>query len=141
MNGSLQGGKSPNRTRESKMKRLLIISSLSLLPFNNFAAEEFNLPKESQIEKNTHQIEMRKFLKEIQDTCHDQNFLIRTALRIFRTALQISPNDTESLSHSSDVKLSAKISLDGLDLVQLFSLEGSMIQSANSQTKPQWCVH
>ena len=123
------------------MKRLLIISSLSLLPFNNFAAEKVNLPKESQIEKNTHQIEMREVLKEIQDTCHDQNFLIRAALRIFRTAVQISPDDRESPTHSSDVKLSAKISLDGLDLVQLFSLEGSRIQSADSQTKPQWCVH
>ena len=123
------------------MKRLLIISSLSLLPFNNFATEEVNLPKESQIEKNTHQIEMREVLKEIHDTCHDQDFLIRKALRIFRTALQISPNNSESPSHSSDVKLSAKISLDGLDLVQLFSLEGSRIQSADSQTKPQWCVH
>ena len=123
------------------MKRLLIISSLSLLPFNNFAAEKVNLPKESQIEKNTHQIEIREVLKEIQDTCHDQNFHIRAALRIFRTAVQISPNDRESPTHSSDVKLSAKISLDGLDLVQLFSLEGSMIHSTDSQTKPQWCVH
>ena len=123
------------------MKRLLIISSLSLLPFNNFATEEVNLPKESQIEKNTHQIEMREVLKEIHDTCHDQDFLIRKALRIFRTALQISPNNSESPTHSSDVKLSAKISLDGLDLVQLFSLEGSRIQSADSQTKPQWYVH
>ena len=84
---------------------------------------------------------MREVLKEIHDTCHDQDFLIRKALRIFRTALQISPNNSESPSHSSDVKLSAKISLDGLDLVQLFSLEGSRIQSADSQTKPQWCVH
>ena len=123
------------------MKKLLIISSLSLLPFNNFAAEEVNFLKESQIEKNTHQIEMREVLKEIQDTCHDQNFLLRTALRIFRTASQISPKDRESPSHSNDVKLTAKINLDGLDLVQLFSLKGSMVQSADSRTKPQLCVH
>ena len=123
------------------MKRLLIISSLSLLPFNNFAAEQVNLSKESQIEKNTHQIEIREVLKEIQDTCHDQNFLIRAALRIFRTAVQISPNDRESPTHSSDVKLSAKISLDGLNLIELFSLKGSMIQSPDFQTKPKWCVH
>ncbi len=123
------------------MKRLLIISSLSLLPFNNFAAEQVNFSKESQLEKNSHQIEMKEVLKEIQETCQDQNSLLRSALRILRTALQKSSIDSESASHSSDVKLSAKISLDGLDLVQLFSLKGSMIQSADSQSKPKWCVH
>ena len=123
------------------MKRLLIISSLSLLPFYNFAAEQVNFSKESQLEKNSHQIEMKEVLKEIQETCQDQNSLLRSALRILRTALQKSSIDSESASHSSDVKLSAKISLDGLDLVQLFSLKGSMIQSADSQSKPKWCVH
>ncbi len=123
------------------MKRLLIISSLSLLPFNNFAADQVNLSNESQFEQNSHQIEMKEVLKEIQETCQDQNSLLRSALRILRTALQKSSIDSESASHSSDVKLSAKISLDGLDLVQLFSLKGSMIQSADSQSKPRWCVH
>ena len=123
------------------MKRLLIISSLSLLPFNNFAADQVNFSNESQLEQNSHQIEMKEVLKEIQETCQDQNSLLRSALRILRTALQKSSIDSESASHSSDVKLSAKISLDGLDLVQLFSLKGSMIQSADSQSKPKWCVH
>ena len=123
------------------MKRLLIISSLSLLPFNNFAAEQVNLSKESQIEKNTHQIEMREVLKEIQDTCDDHKSLLRSALRILRTALQKSSIDRESPSYSSDVKLSAKISLDGLNLIELFSLKGSMIQSPDFQTQPKWCVH
>ena len=141
MNGKHAGGKSPNRIRESTMKRLLIISSLSLLPFNNFAAREVHAPKESQIEKNTHQIEMREVLKEIQDTCQDQNVLLRTALRILRTALHMSTKDRGSPSRSSDVKLSAKIRLDGLDLVPLFSLKGSVIQSADPQTKFQWCFH
>ena len=122
------------------MKRLLIISSLSLLPFNNFAAEQVNF-SESQFEQNSHQIEMKEVLKEIQETCQDQNSLLRSTLRILRTALQKSSIDSESPSHSSDVKLSAKISLDGLDLVQLFSLKGSMIQSADSQSKPKWCIH
>ena len=123
------------------MKRLLIISSLSLLPFNNFAAEQVNFSTESQLEKNSHRIEMKAVLKEIQEACHDQNSLLRSALRILRTAMQKSSIDSESASHSSDIKLSAKISLDGLDLVQLFSLKGSMIHSADSQTKPKWCVH
>jgi hypothetical protein len=123
------------------MKRLLIISSLSLLPFNNFAADQVNFSNESQLEQNPYQIEMKEVLKEIQETCQDQNSLLRSALRILRTALQKSSIDSESASHSSDVKLSAKISLDGLDLVQLFSLKGSMIQSADSQSKPKWCVH
>ena len=123
------------------MKRLLIISSLSLLPFNNFAADQVNFSNESQLEQNPYQIEMKEVLKEIQETCQDQNSLLRSALRILRTALQKSSIDSKSPSHSSDVKLSAKISLDGLDLVQLFSLKGSMIQSADSQSKPKWCVH
>ena len=123
------------------MKRLLIISSLSLLPFNNFAADQVNFSNESQLEQNSHQIEMKGVLKEIQETCQDQNSLLRSALRILRSALQKSSIDSESASHSSDVKLSAKISLDGLDLVQLFSLKGSMIQSADSQSKPKQCVH
>ena len=123
------------------MKRLLIISSVSLLPFNNFAADQVNFSKESQLEQNSHQIEMKEVLKEIQETCQDQNSILRSALRILRTALQKSSIDSESASHSSDVNLSAKISLDGLDLVQLFSLKGSMIQSADSQSKPKWCVH
>jgi len=123
------------------MKRLLIISSLSLLPFNNFAADQVNFSNESQLEQNPYQIEMKEVLKEIQENCQDQNSLLRSALQILRTALQKSSIDSESASHSSDVKLSAKISLDGLDLVQLFSLKGSMIQSADSQSKPKWCVH
>ena len=123
------------------MKRLLIISSVSLLPFNNFAADQVNCSKASQVEHNSHQIEMLEVLKEIQETCQDQNSILRSALRILRTALQKSSIDSESPSHSRDVELSAKISLDGLDLVQLFSLKGSMIQSADSQTNPKWCVH
>ena len=123
------------------MKRLLIISSLLLLPFNNFAADQVNSSNESRLEKNSHQIEMKDVLKEIQETCQDQNSLLRSALRILRTALQKSSIDSESASHSSDVKLSTKISLDGLDLVQLFSLKGTLIQSADSQSKTRWCVH
>ena len=123
------------------MKRLLIISSLSLLPFNNFAAKQFNFSNESQLEKNSHQIEMKQVLKEIQETCQDQNSLLRSALRILNTALQKSSIDSESPSHSIDVKSSTKISLDDLDLVQLFSLKSSMIQSADSQSKTKWCVH
>jgi hypothetical protein len=123
------------------MKRLLIISSLSLLPFNNFAAEHFNFSNESQLEKTSHQIGMNEVLKEIQETCQDQNSLLRSVLRILRTALQKSSIDSESPSHLRDVKLSAKISLDGLDLVQSFSLKGSMIQSADSQTNHKWCVY
>ena len=122
------------------MKRLLIIASLSLFPLNIFAVEKVSFSVESKIAKN-HQIEVKEVLKEFQDTCHNQNSLLRSALRILRTTLQKSSIDSESASHSSDVKLSAKISLDGLDLVQLFSLKGSMIQSADSQSKNKWCVH
>ena len=121
------------------MKRLLIIASLSLFPLNNFAAERVSFSKESNIAKN-HQIEVKEVLKEIQDTCHNQNSLLRSALRILRTTLQ-KPTNGGSPSDLNEVKFSAKISLDGLDLVQLFSLKDSMIQSAESQTEPKWCVH
>ena len=123
------------------MKRLLIISSLSLLPFNNFAAEQFNFLNESQLEENSHQIEMKQVLKEIQETCHNQNTLLRSALRILRITLQKSSIDGGMPSDLSDVKFSAKIRLDGLDLGQLFTFKGSMIKATDFQTKPKWCVH
>jgi hypothetical protein len=41
----------------------------------------------------------------------------------------------------NEVKFSAKISLDGVDLGQLFTIKGSMIQATDFQTKPKWCVH
>ena len=122
------------------MKRLLIIASLSLLTFNIFATEKVSFSKESKIEKN-HQIEMKEVLKEIQDTCHNQNSLLKSALRILRTTLQKSSIDGGSPSELSDVNFSAKISLDGLDLAQLFTFKGSMIQPGDFQTKLQWCVH
>ena len=123
------------------MKRLLIIASLSLFPLIIFAAEKVNFSKESKIAKN-HQIEVKEVLKEIQDTCHNQNSLLRSALRILRTTLQKSPIDGGgSPSDLSDVKFSAKISLDGLDLGQLFTFKGSMIKATDFQTKPKWCVH
>ena len=121
------------------MKRLLIIAGLSLFSLNIFAAEKVGFSKESKIEKY-HQIEVKEVLKEIQDTCHNQNSLLRSALRIFRTTLQKSANGG-SPSDLSDVKFSAKISLDGLDLGQLFTFKGSMIKAADFQTKPKWCVH
>ena len=121
------------------MKRLLIIASLSLFPLNIFAAERVSFSKESNIAKN-HQIEVKEVLKEIQDTCHNQNSLLRSALRILRTTLQKSTNGG-SQSELSDVKFSAKISLDGVDLGQLFTIKGSMIQATDFQTKPKWCVH
>ena len=119
------------------MKRLLIIASLSLFPLIIFAAEKVNFSKES---KKNHQIEVREVLKEIQDTCHNQNSLLRSALRILRTTLQKSTNGG-SPSDLSDVKFSAKISLDGVDLGQLFTFKGSMIKATDFQTKPKWCVH
>ena len=122
------------------MKRLLIIASLSLFPFSIFAAEKVSFSKESKIEKN-HLIEVKEVLKEIQDTCHNQNSLLRSALRILRTTLQKSAIYGESPSNLSDVKFSAKISLDDLDLGQLFTFKNSMIQSADFQTVPKWCVH
>ena len=122
------------------MKRLLIIASLSLFPLNISAAEKVGFSKESKIEKY-HQIEVKEVLKEIQDTCHNQNSLLRSALRILRNTLQKSPIDGGSLSDLSDVEFSAKISLDGLDLGQLFTFNGSMIQSPDFQTKSNWCVH
>ena len=121
------------------MKRLLIIASLSLFPLNIFAAERVSFSKESNIAKN-HQIEVKEVLKEIQDTCHNQNSLLRSALRILRTTLQKSTNGG-SPSDLSDVKFSAKISLDGVDLGQLFIFKGSTIQATDFQTKPKWCVH
>ena len=121
------------------MKRLLLIASLSLFPLNIFAAERVSFSKESNIAKN-HQIEVKEVLKEIQDTCHNQNSLLRSALRILRTTLQKSTNGG-SQSELSDVKFSAKISLDGVDLGQLFTIKGSMIQATDFQTKPKWCVH
>ena len=96
--------------------------------------------KESKIEKN-HQIEVKEVLKEIQDTCHNQNSLLRSALRILRTTLQKSSINGGLPSDLSDVNFSAKISLDGLDLGQLFTFKGSMIQATDFQTKPKWCVH
>ena len=122
------------------MKRLLIIASLSLFPLNIFAAEKVSFSKESKIEKY-HQIKVKEVLKEIQYTCHNQNSLLRSALRILRTTLQKSPIDGGSPSDLSDVEFSAKISLDGLDLGQLFTFNGSTIQSADFQTKSKWCVH
>ena len=122
------------------MKRLLIIASLSLFSLNIFAAEKVSFSKESKIAKN-HQIEVKEVLKEIQDTCHNQNSLLRSALRILRTTLQKSSIDSKSASYSSDVKFSAKISLDGVDLGQLFTFKDSMIQATDFQTKPKWCVH
>ena len=121
------------------MKRLLIIASLSLFPLNNFAAERVSFSKESNIAKN-HQIEVKEVLKEIQDTCHNQNSLLRSALQILRTTLQKSTNGG-SQSELRDVKFSAKISLDGVDLGQLFTFKDSMIQATDFQTKPKWCVH
>ncbi len=121
------------------MKRLLIIASLSIFPLNIFATEKVSFSKESKIAKN-HQIEVKEVLKEIQDTCHNQNSLLISALRILRTTLQKS-NNGGSPSNLSDVKLSAKISLDGLDLGQLFTFKGSMIKATDLQTKPKWCVH
>lgn len=121
------------------MKRLLIIASLSLFPLNIFAAERVSFSKESNIAKN-HQIEVKEVLKEIQDTCHNQNSLLRSALRILRTTLQKSTNGG-SQSELRDVKFSAKISLDGVDLGQLFTFKGSVIQATDFQTKPKWCVH
>ena len=123
------------------MRKLLIISSFSLLTFNIFSAEQVISSQEGQISENFRQIEMKEVLKEIQDTCDDHKSLLRSALRILRTALQKSSIDRESPSYSGDVKLSAKISLDGLNLIELFSLKGSMIQSPDFQTKPKWCVH
>ena len=122
------------------MKRLLIIASLSLFSLNIFAAEKVSFSKESKIAKN-HQIEVKEVLKEIQDTCHNQNSLLRSALRILRTTLQKSSIDSKSASYSSDVKFSAKISLDGVDLGELFTFKGSMIKATDFQTKPNWCVH
>ena len=122
------------------MKRLLIIASLSLFPFNIFATEKVSFSEVSKIEKN-HQIQMKEVLKEIQDTCHNQNSLLKSALRILRTTLQKSSIDGGSPSELSDVNFSAKISLDGLDLAQLFTFKGSMIQPGDFQTKSQWCVH
>ena len=122
------------------MKRLLIIASLSLFPFNIFATEKISFSKESKIEKN-HQIEMKEVLKEIQDTCHNQNSLLKSALQILRTTLQKSFIDGGSPLELSDVNFSAKISLDGLDLAQLFTFKGSMIQPGDFQTKSPWCVH
>ena len=121
------------------MKRLLIIASLSLFPLNIFATEKFSSSKESKLAKN-HQIEVKEILKEIQDTCHNQNTLLRSALRILRTTLQKSTNGG-SPSDLSDVKFSTKISLDDVDLGQLFTFKGSMIQPADFQTNSQWCVH
>ena len=122
------------------MKRLLIIASLSLFPFSIFAAEKVSFSKESKIEKN-HLIEVKEVLKEIQDTCHNQNSLLRSALRILRTTLQKSSIYGGSPSDLSDVKFSAKISLRGVDLGQLFTFKGSMIKATDFQTKPKWCVH
>ena len=122
------------------MRRLLIIASLSLFPINIFATEKISFSKESKIEKN-HQIEMKEILKEIQDTCHNQNSLLKSALRILRTTLQKSFIDGGSPLELSDVNFSAKISLDGLDLAQLFTFKGSMIQPGDFQTKSPWCVH
>ncbi len=119
------------------MKRLLIIAILSFFPLNIFATEKVSFSKES---KKNHQIEVREVLKEIQDTCHNQNSLLRSALRILRTTLQKSSNGG-SLSDLSVLKFSAKISLDGLDLDQLFTFKGSMIKATDFQTKPKWCVH
>ena len=121
------------------MKRLLIIASLSLFPLIIFAAEKVNFSKESKIAKN-HQIEVKEVLKEIQDTCHNKNSFLRSALRILRTTLQKSTIG-ESPSDLSDVKFSAKISLDDVDLGQLFTFKGSMIKATDFQTKPKWCVH
>ena len=122
------------------MKRLLIIASLSLFPFNIFATEKVSFSEVSKKEKN-YQIEMKEVLKEIQDTCHNQNSLLKSALRILRTTLQKSSIDGGSPSELSGVNFSAKISLDGLDLAQLFTFKGSMIQSGDFQTNSQWCVH
>ena len=122
------------------MRRLLIIASLSLFPINIFATEKISFSKESKIEKN-HQIEMKEILKEIQDTCHNQNSLLKYALRILRTTLQKSSIDGGLPSEFSDVNFSAKISLDGLDLGQLFTFKGSIIRATDFQTKPKWCVH
>ena len=122
------------------MKRLLIIAILSLFPFNIFATEKVSFSQESKIEKN-HKTEMKEVLKEIQDTCHNQNSLLKSALRILRTALQKSFIDGGSPLELSDVNFSAKISLDGLDLAQLFTFKGSMIQLGYFQIKSPWCVH
>ena len=122
------------------MKRLLIIASLSLFPLNIFATEKVSFSKESKIAKNP-QIEVKEVLKEIQDTCHNQNSVLRSALRILRTTLQKSPIDGGSPSDLSDIEFSAKISLDGLDLGQLFTFKGTMIKATDFQTKPKWCVH
>ena len=122
------------------MKRLLIIASLSLFPFNIFTTEKVSFSEVSKKEKN-HQIEMKEVLKEIQDTCHNQNSLLKSALRILRTTLQKSFIDGGSPLELSDVNFSAKISLDGLDLAQLFTFKGSMIQPGDFQTKSPWCVH
>ena len=122
------------------MKRLLIIASLSLFPLNIFATEKVIFSEVSKIEKN-HQIEIKEVLKEIQDTCHNQNSLLKSALRILRTTLQKSFIDGGSPSELSDVNFSAKISLDGLDLAQLFTFKGSVIQPDDFQTKSPWCVH
>ena len=122
------------------MKRLLINTSLLLFTFNIFAAEEISFSKESKIEKN-YQIEMKEVLTEIQDTCHNQNSILRSALRILKSNLQKSSINGGSSSELSDVNFSAKISLDSLDLGQLFTLKGSLIQSADFLTKPQWCVN
>ena len=129
----------PNQ--DSTMRKLLIISSFSLLPFNIFSAEQVISSQEGQISENFRQIEMKEVLKEIQESCQDHNSILRSAFQILRTALQKSSIHRETASHSSDVKLSAKISLDGLDLSQLFSLKSSMIRSNDSQAKPRWCVN
>ena len=86
MNGSL-GGQIYKLKQKSTMKRLLIIAILSLFPFNIFATEKVSFSQESKIEKN-HKTEMKEVLKEIQDTCKNQNSLIKSALRFLRTTLK-----------------------------------------------------
>ena len=122
------------------MKRLLIIASLSLLPFNIFAAKQVIFSKKSKIEKN-HQIEVREVLKEIHDICHNQKLFLRSALQILRTTLQKSSLAGGLPSELSDGNFSTKNSLDGLDLDQLFTFKGYLIQPADFQKKPKWCVH
>ena len=84
---------------------------------------------------------MKEVFKEIQETCHNQNFFFRSALQILKTTLRKSMIDGGSPSLLSDVNFSAKTGFGGLNQVQLFTFQGSVIQPADFQTKSQWCVH
>ena len=134
------GGQMDTRITDSKMKRLIIISSLTLFPFNLLSSEQVNYSLNSSLSKSPQKIEMMEVLEEIKGNCHDQNSILRSALHLLRVILKQSSDQANSTPKSGEMKLATQISLDGLDLSKLLVMRSSPFSSGGSSANIKWCI-